>query len=121
MPRKAAKTPALKPSRARKAPPTPPTDNAASDAERQTEDAKPDAAVSTSAAAPRPEGKLATLTTLLRRVQGATLDELTAATGWQAHSIRGAISGALKKKQGLEIASVKADGVRTYRIARDGG
>lgn len=63
------------------------------------------------------EGKLATLTNLHRREQGATLAELTAATGWQAHSMRGAMSGALKKKQGLEIASVKADGVRTYRIA----
>lgn len=118
MPRAAtAKPPALKPSRARKAPPTPPAENAASDAEQQTENEKPDTEAPAAAAASRPEGKLAALTGLLRRDQGATLAELTAATGWQAHSVRGAMSGALKKKQGLEIASVKADGVRTYRIA----
>ena len=118
MPRTAtAKPPALKPSRARKAPPAFPAEKAASDAQQQTEDEKPDTEGPTAAGSARPEGKLATLKGLLRREQGATLAELTAATGWQSHSVRGAMSGALKKKQGLQIASEKADGVRTYRIA----
>lgn len=62
---------------------------------------------------PKPQGKLDTLTELLRREGGATLAELCAATGWQAHSVRGAMSGALKKR-GLEITSTKADGERRY-------
>lgn len=68
---------------------------------------------STAAAAP---SKLDTTVTLLRRVEGATLAQLVEAIGWQAHSVRGAMSGTLKKKRGLTIASDKADGVRTYRI-----
>lgn len=52
---------------------------------------------------------------LLKRTGGASLDELCAATGWQAHSVRGAISGALKKK-GHTIVSERIDGVRRYRI-----
>jgi hypothetical protein len=40
------------------------------------------------------------------------------ATGWQAHSVRGFLSGTLKKKMGLRIDSAKlADGERTYRVA----
>jgi hypothetical protein len=43
---------------------------------------------------------------------------MQSATGWQAHSVRGAISGALKKKLGLEVTSEKIDGRgRVYRIA----
>ena len=55
---------------------------------------------------------------LLRRPCGATIDELTAATGWQAHSVRGLMSGALKKRLGLEIVSEKdaKTGERRYRI-----
>ena len=68
-------------------------------------------------AAPAPTGKLATLVALLRREQGATIADMTAATGWQAHSVRGAIAGSLKKKLALTVSSAKADGVRTYRIA----
>ena len=49
--------------------------------------------------------------------QGAKqIDEMTSATGWQRHSVRGAISGALKKKAGLTILSEKTDGGRVYRI-----
>ncbi len=60
--------------------------------------------------------KLAALTALLQRPQGATLTDMMAATGWQAHSVRGALAGALKKKAGLAVTSAKADGVRTYRV-----
>jgi hypothetical protein len=62
--------------------------------------------------------KLAQLETLLRRPEGATVDQISASIGWQAHSVRGAMSGTLKKKQGLTITSDKAqDGQRVYRIA----
>jgi len=62
--------------------------------------------------------KLARLEALLRRPEGATLDQISTSIGWQAHSVRGAMSGTLKKKQGLTITSDKAeDGRRIYRIA----
>ena len=65
---------------------------------------------------PPPGGKLGKLVELLQRPSGATLEEMVAATGWQAHSVRGAMSGGLKKKQGLTITSTKTDGTRVYRI-----
>ena len=62
--------------------------------------------------------KQATLIDLLRRKQGATIAEISEATGWQAHSVRGAISGALKKKLSLTVTSaVEEDRGRVYRIA----
>jgi len=62
--------------------------------------------------------KQALLIEMLRRDEGATIDEVMAATGWQAHTVRGAMAGALKKKLGLEINSEKEDGRgRVYRIA----
>ena len=55
---------------------------------------------------------------LLRRPKGVTVAELGKATGWQAHSVRGFMSGTLKKRKGLEIVSKKDErGVRRYRIA----
>lgn len=65
--------------------------------------------------------KLALISALLRRPEGATLEQMVAATGWQAHSVRGAMSGALKKKQGLTISSEKSDGQRVYRISGGAG
>jgi hypothetical protein len=54
---------------------------------------------------------------LLRRREGAALAELMAATEWQAHSVRGFLSGTLRKKMGLTIESSKvAGGERTYSI-----
>ena len=54
---------------------------------------------------------------LLRREGGATLLELMTATGWQAHSVRGFLSGALGKKMGLTVNSAKReDGTRVYSI-----
>ena len=68
--------------------------------------------------APRAGTKQTLLIDLLRRDQGATIDEAVAATGWQPHSVRGAISGSLKKKLGLAVASEKVEGRgRVYRIA----
>ncbi len=68
--------------------------------------------------APREGSKLSKLIDLMRRKTGATIDEAMKATGWQQHSVRGAISGALKKKMGLEVTSSMIDGRgRVYRIA----
>ena len=64
-----------------------------------------------------PGGKLGVLVGLLRRAQGAEIAEMMQVTGWQAHSVRGALSGALKKKLGLIITSAKTDAGRVYRIA----
>ena len=70
-------------------------------------------------AAPAREGsKKAIVLDMLRRPEGATLADIQSATGWQAHSVRGFISGALGKKMGLTVESFKsADGARGYRIA----
>ena len=61
-------------------------------------------------------GKIAVLVDLLRQPDGTTIDAMMAATGWQAHSVRGAISGSIKKMLGIAVISGKVDGVRTYRI-----
>lgn len=56
---------------------------------------------------------------LLSRPEGASIPELMDATGWQQHTIRGALSGTLKKRLGLEIGSIKTSGSdRTYRILK---
>ena len=47
---------------------------------------------------------------MLQQPDGASLDEIVAATGWQAHTVRGAIAGALKKKLRLTITSEKVEG-----------
>ena len=61
--------------------------------------------------------KQAQLVALMRRPQGATIDEIATAAGWQNHSVRGAISGALKKRLGLTITSGKEKRGRVYRVA----
>jgi hypothetical protein len=54
---------------------------------------------------------------MLRAPEGATIEEITAATGWQSHTVRGAMAGALKKKLGLELTSEKVEGRgRVYRL-----
>ena len=51
--------------------------------------------------------KQAQIIALLQRPEGASIGEIVEVTGWQAHSARGMISGALKKKLGLTVTSVK--------------
>ena len=69
----------------------------------------------------RPGTKTARLIALLERKEGATIGDLTKATNWQPHSVRGAISGTLKKKLGLDVISEKVEGRgRVYRIAAAG-
>ena len=70
----------------------------------------------------RPGTKQAALIAMLRAPEGATLDEIVAATGWQKHTARGAMSGALKKRLGLTITSEQEpDRGRVYRIPPDEG
>jgi hypothetical protein len=88
---------------------------------KATKEAKPkDGAPSAQAAAkaPRDGSKKAIVLDLLKRAEGATLKEIMSATAWEAHSVRGFISGSLGKKMGLKIESEKrADGVRAYKTA----
>ena len=65
----------------------------------------------------RQGSKTAAILDLLKRPGGATASELMEATGWQPHSVRGFLSGTLRKKMGLTIASTKGeDGERNYAV-----
>lgn len=66
---------------------------------------------------PSAASKLETVVALLRRPKGTTIAELCKTTGWQSHSVRGALSGAIKGKMGLSVVSAQTAGVRIYRIA----
>jgi hypothetical protein len=62
--------------------------------------------------------KTATILDLLKQPGGVTLKDLMKATGWQPHSVRGFLSGTLKKKMGTAVKSLKsANGERTYRVS----
>ena len=66
----------------------------------------------------RDGSKKAIVLELIRRADGASLKEIQEATAWQAHSVRGFISGSLGKKMGLTVESFKrTDGERAYRTA----
>jgi hypothetical protein len=64
-----------------------------------------------------PKAKIAILLGLLRQPGGATIEAMMAATGWQAHSVRGALSGSIKKALGIAVISEKTEAGRIYRIA----
>jgi Protein of unknown function (DUF3489) len=69
------------------------------------------------AGAARDGSKAAKILELLKRPDGATLTELMKAAGWQAHSVRGFLSGTVGKKLGLTVVSAKSgDGVRSYSV-----
>lgn len=70
------------------------------------------------AAPPASTSKIDQIVAALRAPKGASISDLMSLTGWQMHSVRGAIAGALKKKRGLTVTSQKAaNGERIYRIA----
>ncbi len=65
----------------------------------------------------REGSKAATILDLLKQKDGTTLKELMKATGWQAHSVRGFLSGMVGKKMGLTLTSTKGeDGERSYSV-----
>lgn len=68
-------------------------------------------------AAEAPTTKQGQLIDLLKQWAGASLADLMSATGWQAHSVRGVISGVLRKRLQLPVISETVDGTRRYRIA----
>jgi hypothetical protein len=72
--------------------------------------------VAIGSAAPRAGSKQAQVIDLFRRAEGATVAEVIAATGWQPHTVRGIVSGTLKKKLGLTVVSAKEQRGRVYRI-----
>ena len=66
----------------------------------------------------RGASKQDTLIEMLKRPDGATISEIAEALGWQPHTVRGAMAGALKRRLGLTIASGKVEGRgRVYRVA----
>jgi hypothetical protein len=65
----------------------------------------------------KPPSKQEAVIAMLRRPEGATVDDVVSATGWQRHTVRGLFSGTLKKKLGLTLASAKEERGRVYRIA----
>jgi hypothetical protein len=62
--------------------------------------------------------KTARILALLQRPNGATLETLMKATGWQAHSVRGFLSGQLRKRMHLRLKSSKQDGERVYKLPK---
>jgi hypothetical protein len=63
-----------------------------------------------------PASKQSQLIALLRSTPGATLAQMMTLTGWQAHTVRGMLSGSLRKRLGLDVQSQVEEGVRVYRI-----
>jgi hypothetical protein len=77
----------------------------------------PDDAITAKPLAIRAGTKQAQIIAMLQRPEGATVAEMVDASGWLAHTVRGCISGALKKKLGLPIAAEKVEGRGTvYRL-----
>lgn len=66
----------------------------------------------------RDGSKKARILELLKGPDGATLAELMAATEWQAHSVRGFLSGILSNKMGLRVESTERDKDRVYCITK---
>ena len=95
------------------------TSTAAKKKTARTKKAKPKSAAKTERA-PRTDSKQSKLIEMLKRPEGVTIAEVVKALQWQAHTVRGAIAGALKKKLGLEVESEKVDPERgrVYRIAQ---
>ena len=74
------------------------------------------APVTTASAPASAASKQARLITLLRSPKGGTIDQMTELTGWQAHTVRGTISGVLRKRLSLNVICSGEPGSRAYRI-----
>lgn len=115
-PKAPTKAPSAKPAR-RVAPAKPKSAQKTTHAKKATK--APKKSAESKADGPRQGSKTAQVIALLQRKNGATLTEIMEATAWQAHSVRGFISGTLGKKMGLIVTSIKReDGARVYSIAR---
>jgi hypothetical protein len=66
---------------------------------------------------PKRPSKQGVVIAMLRSPEGATVDEVASATGWQRHTVRGVFSGTVKKKLGFTLASAKEERGRVHRIA----
>jgi hypothetical protein len=98
--------------------PAPPPAKKATPAKHAAKAAKPARKPPVTAAVARQGSKTAEVLGMLRHPRGATLQQLMHATGWQAHSVRGFISGTLGKKMRLPVISTKGDdGLRRYSLA----
>ncbi len=73
--------------------------------------------IPTATASPK-TSKTEQVLTLLRGKTGANIDQIMKLTGWQAHSVRGFISGTVKKKLGMNIDTQILNGVRHYLIQK---
>ena len=60
--------------------------------------------------------KQAQVIALLRSAAGASMADLMALTGWQSHTVRGMLSGSLRKRLGLDVQCQRVDGAHLYRI-----
>jgi hypothetical protein len=99
-------------------PRSPRKSEAARTAAKRSKSTKTSSATKTLAPPVSQGSKTATCLAMLRQADGVSLQQLVQATGWQAHSVRGFLSGAVRKKVGLALESVEApDGVRRYRVA----
>jgi hypothetical protein len=94
------------------APPRDIADRARNRSKREGESGSEDSAAS----APRPGSKAAGIIHLLQQAQGATIDDLMAATGWLPHTTRAALSGL--KKRGYKIARSRSERITRYKIER---
>jgi hypothetical protein len=100
-------------------------DGAAKRAKTKPAKGKGKAKASTSERTPKPTPRAGTkqalMIDLLKRPKGATVEQIAAATGWQRHTIRGAISGALKKKLGLTVEATRTREVGPNKTGARGG
>lgn len=94
------------------------TNNTSSSARKRRMAREPQKAAVTQAIPAKTPSRLDMLERLLTEEGGTTIVAMVEATGWQQHSVRGAMAGALKKKHGLVITSEKVDGVRRYRASK---
>lgn len=93
------------------------TSNTSSPARKRRMAREPQGVTPAIAPAAKAPSRLDTLERLLTEVGGTTVAAMVEATGWQQHSVRGAMAGALKKR-GLVITSEKVDGVRLYQASK---
>ena len=99
---------------------TAPEEEPATDMDGESGTPSTDADSANPASKTRKGTKQEALIAMLKRPEGASIAEITAEFGWLAHTARGAIAGALKKKLGLNVTSEKIETRgRVYRIAQD--